>query len=57
MLIGSWNVNGLRSVNKQGFAEWLVTSGIDILCVQEIKIDEESLTDELVQVGEYECFF
>jgi exodeoxyribonuclease-3 len=35
MKILSWNVNGLRAVQKKGFADWLHKSLPDILCVQE----------------------
>jgi exodeoxyribonuclease-3 len=31
----SWNVNGLRAVQKKGFADWLRKARPDILCVQE----------------------
>jgi exodeoxyribonuclease III len=33
----SWNVNGLRSVLKKNFLEFLVAEEPDILCLQEIK--------------------
>ena len=35
MKILSWNVNGLRAVQKKGFASWLKKARPDILCVQE----------------------
>ena len=35
MKILSWNVNGLRAVQKKGFADWLKRARPDILCVQE----------------------
>jgi len=31
----SWNVNGLRAVQKKGFSDWLRKARPDILCVQE----------------------
>ena len=37
MKILSWNVNGLRSVLKKNFLEYLETEQPDILCLQEIK--------------------
>lgn len=36
----SWNVNGLRAVVKNGFHDFLSTHKPDILCLQEIKIDD-----------------
>lgn len=35
--IVSWNVNGIRAVEKKGFFDWMQTSSPDILCVQETK--------------------
>jgi exodeoxyribonuclease-3 len=39
----SWNVNGIRAVQKKGFVEWLVKGSPDILCVQETKADAGQL--------------
>lgn len=33
----SWNVNGIRSVAKKGFHDWLKNAVPDILCIQETK--------------------
>jgi nucleoside 2-deoxyribosyltransferase len=33
MKIIAWNVNGLRSVERNGFSAWLKKSGADIVCV------------------------
>ena len=35
MKILSWNVNGLRAVQKKGFADWVRKARPDILCLQE----------------------
>src|SRR3989339_1976242 len=43
MKILSWNVNGLRAVIKKGFADFLKKEKPDILCLQEIKIDESAI--------------
>ena len=41
--IGHWNVNGIRSIHKRKFLlPYLVQNEIDILCVNETKIDEEA---------------
>ncbi len=45
--ITSVNVNGIRSATKKGFFEWLNKHKADIVCLQEIKISEADLTDEL----------
>ena len=37
MKILSWNVNGIRAIEKKGFFEWLQKESPDILCLQETK--------------------
>ena len=48
MKIISWNVNGLRAVLKRGFLEWLKSGRADIVCLQEIKLQEKTLPPELM---------
>ncbi len=43
MKIFSWNVNGLRSVIKKNFYEFLEDYDIDVLCLQETRITEKDL--------------
>ena len=40
MKLISWNVNGLRSVVNKGFVEIFNEFGADIVCLQEIKLQE-----------------
>ena len=40
MKLVSWNVNGLRAVMKKGFSDYLAEENPDILCLQEIKLQE-----------------
>ena len=47
MKIVSWNVNGLRAVVKKGFYEWAANENPDILCIQETKLQEDKLEEEL----------
>lgn len=49
MKIVSWNVNGLRSVSKKGFYGWLKKENADIVCLQEIKVQKEQMTSELLK--------
>jgi exodeoxyribonuclease III len=42
-----WNVNGIRAVMKKGFLEFLEAEEPDALCLQETKIKEAQLTQEL----------
>jgi exodeoxyribonuclease-3 len=57
MKILSWNVNGLRSVNKKGFLNWLNKSNPDILCLQEIKSQKDDLNSNLINPQDYFSFF
>lgn len=43
MKILSWNVNGLRSSMRKGFAEALRRVDADVICLQEIKTDKTKL--------------
>ena len=43
MKIVSYNVNGIRAALKKGFLEWLVATDPDVICLQEIKAQEEQL--------------
>lgn len=56
MKIVSWNVNGLRSVSKKGFGDWLKKENADIVCLQEIKVQKEQLTPELLKPKGYYSF-
>lgn len=57
MKIISWNVNGLRSVYKKGFLEWLEKTGADIVCLQETKAQETQLPFDLIKPENYYSFF
>lgn len=43
----SWNVNGIRAVEKKDFADFLASCGADILAVQETKACPDQLSDAL----------
>lgn len=43
MRVVSFNVNGLRSALRQGFATWLAGSGADVVGVQEVRAHPEQL--------------
>ena len=47
MNIYSWNVNGLRSALKKGFEKWFVETNPDILCLQEVRADEDQIPPEI----------
>jgi exodeoxyribonuclease III len=43
----SWNVNGIRAAYKKGLLDWLATEQPDVLALQETKIQEHQLTDDM----------
>lgn len=45
--ITTLNVNGLRSAERRGFRRWLRRARPDVLCLQEIRCDAESLPQAL----------
>ncbi|GHU80506.1 exodeoxyribonuclease III [Spirochaetia bacterium] len=47
MKILSWNVNGIRAVEKKGFVQWVHSESPDMLCIQETKAGPEQLSAEL----------
>jgi len=57
MKIISWNVNGLRAVEKKGFVDIVNESGADIFAVQETRAQPEHLSDELKNIYGYSGFF
>jgi exodeoxyribonuclease III len=43
MKIISYNVNGIRAALKKGFIDWLKSANPDVICLQEIKAQEDQL--------------
>lgn len=57
MRILSWNVNGIRAVQRKGFLDWLVRESPDILCVQETKAHPDQLDMELLNPPGYSVYW
>ena len=53
MNIISWNVNGIRAALKKGFLDWLSKESPDVLCLQETKISEDQLDEDLKSPSGY----
>jgi exodeoxyribonuclease-3 len=49
MRVLSWNVNGIRAVEKRGFVRWVQDESPDILCIQETKASPEQLSGDLIR--------
>ncbi|PCH77868.1 MAG: exodeoxyribonuclease III [Planctomycetota bacterium] len=48
MRIISINMNGIRSAAKKGFFTWLGKQNADIVCAQEIRVQANQLTEEML---------
>lgn len=57
MKILSWNVNGIRAIMKKGFLDFLKKENPDILCLQEIKIDDNARNKEIFDFKNYDEFW
>lgn len=57
MRIITLNVNGLRSAMSKGLADWLAQSKADVLCLQEVKLQEQSMTADLALIAGYQGHF
>jgi exodeoxyribonuclease-3 len=50
MRIISWNINGIRAVEKRGFASWVENESADAVCIQETKAKPDQLSPELLNI-------
>jgi exodeoxyribonuclease III len=59
MRIISYNVNGIRAAITKGFLDWLQQANPDLICLQEIKANEDQIpTNEITAAGyPYQYYF
>jgi len=57
MKIISWNVNGLRAVIKKNFMEFITEDNPDIVCLQETKLQEEQIPQEILAETSYNKYW
>lgn len=53
MKIVTYNVNGIRAAIKKGFIDWLKATNPDVVCLQEIKAQEDQLDLDLFKDAGY----
>jgi exodeoxyribonuclease III len=53
MKIISWNVNGVRACYQKGLTAYLDREQADVVCLQEIKAEEDQFPEELINRPEY----
>ena len=57
MKIVSWNVNGLRAIYKRNFLKWLKKINVDIICLQEIRVQLEQVPEDLIKLRGHDSYF
>jgi exodeoxyribonuclease-3 len=57
MKIISWNINGLKSVLKKNFLNWIENSRADIICLQEIKMQLDEMKAALLKPKNFFFYF
>lgn len=60
MKLVNWNVNGIRAARKKGFDETFMQFDADVVCLQETKIHDSDLPEELLKYAYehgYESFW
>jgi len=53
----SLNLNGIRSATKKGLFDWLQKEQADVICLQELKAQEDNLTAEMLNPEGYQGYF
>jgi exodeoxyribonuclease-3 len=53
----SWNVNGLRAVEKKGFVDIMYELDADVVCLQEIKAMPDQLSESLTHIDGYKSYW
>jgi exodeoxyribonuclease-3 len=53
LTIATWNVNSIRA-RAERVAAWLASSGPDVLCLQELKVEDKSFPHEVFSAAGYE---
>ena len=51
--IWSWNVNGLRAVMNKDFVKTIQKADVDIVGLQETKLQEHQIPAELAELADY----
>ncbi len=57
MKIISWNINGLRAAYKKSLPEFLENTDADIVCLQEIKLQENDLEPSMINPAGFVSYY
>ncbi len=53
----SWNINGIRAIERKNALDWFLEERPDILCLQETKAQEEQVPEKLRFIEGYHTYF
>ena len=56
MKLISWNVNGIRAVQKKGFEESIKHANPDIICLQETRAQPDQVAEAVAKLGDYHVY-
>ncbi|MEX0608733.1 MAG: exodeoxyribonuclease III [Balneolaceae bacterium] len=54
--ISSYNINGIRAAHRKGFLDWVEESKPDIICIQELRADQDQIPPEIKELGYHEYY-
>lgn len=57
MKLYSWNVNGLRAAIRNGFFNFIDEYKPDVLCLQEVKLQQEQIPQEIANLNGYQSYW
>ncbi|MBL4820080.1 MAG: exodeoxyribonuclease III [Gammaproteobacteria bacterium] len=57
MRIMTFNCNGIRAAARKGFFDWLNTTAVDVVCLQETKAQEHQLDDKIFHPEQFHCYY
>lgn len=57
MKIATLNVNGIRAGIKKGLIAWIQREQPDVLCLQEVKIQDDQLTEQIKEIEGFTSHF
>lgn len=57
MRLTSWNINGIRAIDKRGDLDWIWDADHDVVCLQEVKTDPHSLPKRLTAPDGWTALF
>jgi len=57
MKLVSWNVNGIRAIERKQALDWMWGENYDVIALQETKAHPEQLSSKLISPPGYQSFF